>query len=211
MGTCRAYCSAGTASPYSPSDPLRSAIAVAADDETVVAVAASSATTPRLLTYRGIKNIRIAQRWPPPPPYSWRVTELPRVEPRACVHSMRSGKIRGKGNQLGGSLEENSSLPYSAVFSFTLSDASKKGFFRGARDATLGIAWSTGRNARANGRSSRDGMGWNSDRVSRYQITSSDKQFGAEKATPSRPLVLHFQVICGRSKDYNYRVTQLSW
>lgn len=104
--TCCAYYSAGTATPYSPSDPLRSAAAaVAAADETAVAVAASSATTPRLLTYRGIKNIRIARRWPPPPPYSWRVAgrgsrfrvaELPRVEPRACVYSIEPKERKQK-------------------------------------------------------------------------------------------------------------------
>lgn len=67
-GTCCACCSASTATPYSPSDLVRAAIAVAVAADETVAVAASSAITPRLLTYRGIKNIRIAQKWPPPPP-----------------------------------------------------------------------------------------------------------------------------------------------
>ena len=56
--TCCAYCSADTATPYSPLNPLRSATAAAAvvvaADGTVVVVAVFSATTLRLLTYRGI-------------------------------------------------------------------------------------------------------------------------------------------------------------
>lgn len=82
--TCCACYSADTAMPYSPLGLLRYDAAAVADETAAAAAAlASSATTPLPLTYRGKKNIRIAQRWPsilsptPHPPatplYSWRV------------------------------------------------------------------------------------------------------------------------------------------
>lgn len=160
--TCCAYYSAGTATPYSPSGPLRSAaVAVAAADETAVAVAASSATTPRLLTYRGIKNIRIARRWPPPPPYSWRVAgrgsrfrvaELPRVEPRACVYSIEPKERKQKPMR-----DSHSGKPVntfvSSCFSFTPT--------LGSRDASTCARERTrdraNEHTKANGRNRRNG------------------------------------------------------
>ena len=60
--TCCAYYSADTATPYSPSGLSRydAAAVAAADGTTAVAIVSSAATTPRPLTYRGRKNIRIA-------------------------------------------------------------------------------------------------------------------------------------------------------
>jgi len=92
LGTCCAYYSADTATPYSPLDLLRSAVAAAvAADETAIAVVASSATTPRLLPYRGIKKKSEPfrnGRFPPPLPTRGAsriaISRRRRVESRAC-------------------------------------------------------------------------------------------------------------------------------
>lgn len=140
VGTCCAYCSAGTARPYSPSDPIRSA--VAAVDETAVVAAVSSATTPRLLTYRGIKNIRIGDGRLPLPTRGDRVADhdlasgrvQPRVEPRACAYTRYKAKGIKREKEKPIRTWRNPSLLYSPLVTFTL--GSRNDFTCARRHAT---------------------------------------------------------------------------
>lgn len=108
-GTCCAYYSADTATPYSPSGLPRSAAAAA--DETAIAVAASSAITPHLLTYRGIKKYR-SERWPSPPTLLVARRDLASSSwPRAGRGAGAEREKRGKGESDEDSLRGSSVAP----------------------------------------------------------------------------------------------------